>query len=484
MRVNVQMEKEKKKRICKVLPKDRNNGTQQKKLSKNTAKKRKRAQQMESTTSVIETVTQYESLPENTHSKVVPTEIINSTDRPHNSGQTTSNNYKSSDHNGTKKVEIKTNVIISKDKNEKVLEDLNMPKIQTKGNGNCVIKEVDENLFNLPRDVALAHCIAEDLRMERGVAVQFKRYFGGIGQLMDQKLTVGDVGVVVKNETEYAFYLVTKNYCNGTSTMLSLSHALKSLVKKMQERKINKLGIPQIGCGTDGLEWSKVKPLIEDIFAGSGIEITVCVPTKIFYRPSLPQMKVYITPKKLLEINNKLSDLLLLIDIEQIKSNHLKNDIVDAVNLEYPSFKEKLMKDIKTKALKPGDVTSYFIKKENIHCLFTSQSAYYSSLEKGFLTIKNYVRRSYRNFAIQSGPIKPTAYFKHISRIVLLLRSIIYGSELWLCGDSDQTNEKVVYEHYCKQVFEEIRLSTKSKDRNYLQIGKRNNPLKINLQRR
>jgi hypothetical protein len=69
------------------------------------------------------------------------------------------------------------------------------------------------------------------------------------------------------------------------------------------------------------------------------------------------------------------------------------------------------MKDIKTKALKPGDVTSYFIKKENIHCLFTSQSAYYSSLEKGFLTIKNYVRRSYRNFAIQSGPVKPTAYF-------------------------------------------------------------------------
>jgi hypothetical protein len=52
-------------------------------------------------------------------------------------------------------------------------------------------------------------------------------------------------------------------------------------------------------------------------------------------------MKVYITPKKLLEINNKLSDLLLLIDIEQIKSNHLKNDLVDAVNLEYPSFKEK-----------------------------------------------------------------------------------------------------------------------------------------------
>jgi hypothetical protein len=41
-----------------------------------------------------------------------------------------------------------------------------------------------------------------------------------------------------------------------------------------------------------------------------------------------------------LEINNKLSDLILLIYLEQIKSNNFKNDLVDAVNLEYPSFKE------------------------------------------------------------------------------------------------------------------------------------------------
>ena len=37
-----------------------------------------------------------------------------------------------------------------------------------------VLKEIDENLFNIARDVALAHCIGEDLRMEGGVAVQFK----------------------------------------------------------------------------------------------------------------------------------------------------------------------------------------------------------------------------------------------------------------------------------------------------------------------
>jgi hypothetical protein len=34
--------------------------------------------------------------------------------------------------------------------------------------------EIDENLFNLPSDVALAHCVAEDLRMGFGIAGEFK----------------------------------------------------------------------------------------------------------------------------------------------------------------------------------------------------------------------------------------------------------------------------------------------------------------------
>jgi hypothetical protein len=36
------------------------------------------------------------------------------------------------------------------------------------------LKEIDENLFNLPRDIPVAHCIAEDLRMGAGIAVKFK----------------------------------------------------------------------------------------------------------------------------------------------------------------------------------------------------------------------------------------------------------------------------------------------------------------------
>lgn len=36
------------------------------------------------------------------------------------------------------------------------------------------IKEIDENLFDLDIEFALAHCVAEDLRMGAGIAVDFK----------------------------------------------------------------------------------------------------------------------------------------------------------------------------------------------------------------------------------------------------------------------------------------------------------------------
>lgn len=34
---------------------------------------------------------------------------------------------------------------------------------------------------------------------------------------------------------------------------------------------------PKIGCGLDKLEWSKVKAIIEEVFADTDIEILVCV---------------------------------------------------------------------------------------------------------------------------------------------------------------------------------------------------------------
>jgi hypothetical protein len=105
----------------------------------------------------------------------------------------------------------------------------------------------------------------------------------------------------------------------------------------------------------------------------------------------------------------------------------------------------------------PGDVNTYFIKIVKTNCLFTSSTAYFSSLEKGFKNFKKDIR-SYKNFTFQSGSIKPVDNFKYISQMVLILRYIIYDSELWLCENTNQLKEEKIYKNDCRNVINEVRL--------------------------
>ncbi len=42
------------------------------------------------------------------------------------------------------------------------------------------------DLFTCPANDALAHCISEDCRMGAGIAVLFKKTFGGVDELLAQ----------------------------------------------------------------------------------------------------------------------------------------------------------------------------------------------------------------------------------------------------------------------------------------------------------
>ncbi|XP_029344301.1 uncharacterized protein LOC100166845 isoform X5 [Acyrthosiphon pisum] len=313
----------------------------------------------------------------------------------------------------------------------------------------CVLEEIDEDIFKLSKEYSLAHCVAEDLRMGAGIAVDFKNIFGGVGKLVDQKLKIGDVGIV-KRHDQYAFYLVTKKTSNGKPTMITMEKALISLLNKMKEYNLTKLGIPTIGCGLDKLDWSDTKSLIIKIFSGSGIHITVCVPSKLLDSKKSPRLTVYITPKNLWEMETE-TIIILFIDLEKTCNNNWTDHIVDKVDAKYP-FKENLLRDIRNKKPDPGDIKIYNVKNEVITCIFTTENTYYGSLENGFKTI-DHTLKGYKYLAIQSDSIDyPSDNFQRISWIVLISRSIIHSSELWLCGDVKQNNYKVYYDEYCKNI--------------------------------
>nr|XP_020037015.1 O-acetyl-ADP-ribose deacetylase 1 isoform X7 [Castor canadensis] len=78
---------------------------------------------------------------------------------------------------------------------------------------NCGVIEityVKGDLFACPRTDSLAHCISEDCRMGAGIAVLFKKKFGGVQELINQQKKSGEVAVL-KRDGRYIYYLPDLN---------------------------------------------------------------------------------------------------------------------------------------------------------------------------------------------------------------------------------------------------------------------------------
>uniref|UniRef100_A0A3P9NHS2 Macro domain-containing protein n=1 Tax=Poecilia reticulata TaxID=8081 RepID=A0A3P9NHS2_POERE len=69
------------------------------------------------------------------------------------------------------------------------------------------IKYVTGDLFTAPSQESLAHCVSEDLRMGKGIAVLFKKNFGRTSELKEQKNLVGQCAVLTHDQ-RFIYYLV------------------------------------------------------------------------------------------------------------------------------------------------------------------------------------------------------------------------------------------------------------------------------------
>lgn len=144
------------------------------------------------------------------------------------------------------------------------------------------IREEQRDLFTVPTDYILVHCISADLAMGAGIAKEFARR-GVKAQLQRdyQDIEVGDCLVSDTTGWRAELNLVTKEKYWQKPTYGTMRMALedtKSLYEEiMSYIETVKLAMPRIGCGLDKLEWSKVKTIIEEVFADTDVEILVCV---------------------------------------------------------------------------------------------------------------------------------------------------------------------------------------------------------------
>lgn len=139
-----------------------------------------------------------------------------------------------------------------------------------------VTKIVYQDLFTVPSEYALAHCVASDFKMSRGIARVFKSKFGAIRDSEHQDSVVGEARHLFRKE-RHLFYLVTKRCSNEKPTYRAIWDSLINLRRLLIQFGLRKLGIPRLGCGLDRLEWRTVRSMIEVLFKDSGVDILVCV---------------------------------------------------------------------------------------------------------------------------------------------------------------------------------------------------------------
>lgn len=137
-------------------------------------------------------------------------------------------------------------------------------------------KEEIRDLFSVPNDYYLAHCISSDFVMGKGIAIEFVKRFDMRNKLISQ---------YTQYDWEYqgyclihgkVFNLVTKEFYYDKPTYKTLTDALWNMRDYVVRYDIKKIAMPVIGCGLDRLEWCKVSEIIKEVFEDTDVEILIC----------------------------------------------------------------------------------------------------------------------------------------------------------------------------------------------------------------
>ncbi len=135
---------------------------------------------------------------------------------------------------------------------------------------------VNGDLMTAPRGNVLVHCISEDCVFESGIARAIDSAYNMCEKIYDyypdDLIEVGSALLV-----EDVLNLVTKSRYYDKPTYATLEKCLREMRTVLYEFHIQKIAMPKIGCGFDGLNWERVEEIIKDIFSGDNVEITVYV---------------------------------------------------------------------------------------------------------------------------------------------------------------------------------------------------------------
>ena len=143
-------------------------------------------------------------------------------------------------------------------------------------------REEKRDLFSVPDDYYLAHCISADFAMGKGIVVEFNRRFDMKNKLRAHYPNYLDQWQREKKRSGCilagrVFNLITKERYFQKPTYETLRGALECMKALCVQKGVRRAAMPVIGCGLDRLAWEQVSAVIQDVFSDTGIEILVCI---------------------------------------------------------------------------------------------------------------------------------------------------------------------------------------------------------------
>lgn len=118
--------------------------------------------------------------------------------------------------------------------------------------------------------------------MGKGLALEVKTRFPDVFQKYQAmcrrgKMQVGKLQLIRSTEP-WVLNFPTKNHWRGKSRLEYIEKGLRKFVSTYKRRGIKSIAFPPLGCGSGGLEWDDVRPLMERFLAKlTGIEVYVCL---------------------------------------------------------------------------------------------------------------------------------------------------------------------------------------------------------------
>lgn len=142
-------------------------------------------------------------------------------------------------------------------------------------------REKVRDLFSVPEEYGLVHCISADFAMGKGIVVEFNRRFDmkrrlqrGYPDYLDHYRTLESGGDCILEGR--VFNLITKERYFHKPTIDTMRAALEQMRAICEEAKILHLAMPMIGAGLDRLLWEEVSAQIKSVFRETDVDILVC----------------------------------------------------------------------------------------------------------------------------------------------------------------------------------------------------------------